>query len=131
MILSSLAALLFCTAFAAERTVVSGVVLDASTREGEPAAVLQFFNAADADTPVAYVITDMDGTFSQELPGEGTYTLIYTGVGRQDCRVDFTLNGEESLNLGEILIEDDVEALEAASVMAQRTLVKMEVDRMS
>ena len=43
----------------------------------------------------------------------------------------FTLEGQETLDLGDILIQDDVEALKGASVMAQRNLVKMEVDRMS
>ena len=124
-------AALFCTVLSAQRTVVTGDILDALTKQGEPAAVLQFFRADDATTPVAYTTTDLDGAFSQVLTGKGAYTLFFSGIGRQDRKVPFTLDGEESLDLGDILIEDDIEALAEASVTAQRPLVKMEVDRMS
>ena len=124
-------AALFCTVLSAQRTVVTGDILDALTKQGEPAAVLQFFRADDATTPVAYTTTDLDGTFSQVLTGKGAYTLFFSGIGRQDRKVPFTLDGEENLDLGDILIEDDIEALAEASVTAQRPLVKMEVDRMS
>ena len=131
-ILTSLVfAALFCTVLSAQRTVVTGDILDALTKQGEPAAVLQFFRADDATTPVAYTTTDLDGTFSQVLTGKGAYTLFFSGIGRQDRKVPFTLDGEENLDLGDILIEDDIEALAEASVTAQRPLVKMEVDRMS
>ena len=128
---SLLLAVLFSTALSAQRTVVTGDILDALTRQGEPAAVLQFFRADDASKPVAYTTTDLDGAFSQVLTGRGSYTLLFSGIGRQERKVPFTLDGEESLDLGDILIEDDIEALAEASVTAQRPLVKMEVDRMS
>ena len=115
----------------AQSTVVCGAVLDSLTREGEPAAVVQFFKAPDAEKPVAFTTTDMDGKFCQLLTGAGEYTLLFSGVGRQDRRISFTLNGEESYGLGEILIQDDVQSLKSASVTAQRPLVKMEVDRMT
>ena len=128
---SLLLAVLFSTALSAQRTVVTGDILDALTRQGEPAAVLQFFRADDASKPVAYTTTDLDGAFSQVLTGKGSYTLLFSGIGRQERKVPFTLDGEESLDLGDILIEDDIEALAEASVTAQRPLVKMEVDRMT
>ena len=128
---SLLLAVLFSTALSAQRTVVTGDILDALTRQGEPAAVLQFFRADDASKPVAYTTTDLDGAFSQVLTGKGAYTLLFSGIGRQERKVPFTLDGEESLDLGDILIEDDIEALAEASVTAQRPLVKMEVDRMT
>ena len=115
----------------AQSTVVCGAVLDSLTREGEPAAVVQFFKAPDTEKPVAFTTTDMDGKFCQLLTGAGEYTLLFSGVGRQDRRISFTLNGEESYGLGEILIQDDVQSLKSASVTAQRPLVKMEVDRMT
>ncbi|NLZ19313.1 MAG: TonB-dependent receptor [Bacteroidales bacterium] len=124
-------AVIFSTALSAQRTLVKGDILDALTRQGEPAAVLQFFRADDTAHPVAFTTTDLDGAFSQVLTGKGAYTLYFSGIGRQDCRIPFTLDGEETLDLGEILIEDDIEALAEASVTAQRPLVKMEVDRMT
>ena len=126
-----LAALSSAATLSAQRTVVSGTVLDSLSRQGEPAAVLQFFKATDTEKPVAFTTTGTDGRFSQTLTAAGDYTLLYTGVGRMERRIPFTLAGEETLDLGDILIQDDVEALKGASVMAQRNLVKMEVDRMS
>ena len=126
--------ILSVTAFAtlhAQSTVVCGAVLDSLTRQGEPAAVVQFFKAPDAEKPVAFTTTDMDGKFCQLLTGAGEYTLLFSGVGRQDRRIVFTLNGEESYGLGEILVQDDIQSLKSASVTAQRPLVKMEVDRMT
>ncbi|MCR4860672.1 MAG: TonB-dependent receptor family protein [Bacteroidales bacterium] len=131
LIVSLLSALLFCLALPAQHTVVSGAVLDSLSRQGEPAAVLQFFHEGDSDKPVAFTTTDTDGRFSQVLSARGTYTLLFTGVGRLDRRVGFTLEGQETLDLGEILVRDDVQALKSASVTAQRPLVRMEVDRMS
>ena len=131
IITSLILSVLFCTALSAQRTVVKGDILDALTRQGEPAAVLQFFSADDATKPIAYTTTDMDGAFSQVLTGRGTYTLYFSGIGRQERKIPFTLDGQESLDLGDILIEDDIEALAEASVTAQRPLVKMEVDRMT
>ena len=131
ILISLLTVLLSCTVASAQKTVVTGIVLDSLSRQGEPAAVLQFFKSPDADKPVAFTTTDSDGRFSQLLTGEGAYTLLFSGVGRQDRRVAFVLEGQESLDLGEILVRDDVEALKGASVTAQRPLVKMEVDRIS
>ncbi|MBO7575105.1 MAG: TonB-dependent receptor, partial [Bacteroidales bacterium] len=131
-ILILITAVLTGTALSAQQeTVVCGAILDSLSRQGEPAAVVQFFKAPDADKPLAFTTTDTDGRFCQLLPGRGEYTLLFTGVGRQDRRVAFSIGEEESINLGDILIQDDVQALKGASVTAQRPLVKMEVDRMS
>ena len=124
-------AALSLTALKAQSTVVCGAVLDSLTRQGEPAAVIQFFKAPDTEKPVAFTTTDMDGKFCQLLPSMGEYTLLFTGVGRRDRRITFSLNGEEDHGLGEILIQDDVQSLKSASVTAQRPLVKMDVDRMT
>ena len=125
------ALLSYTTLSAQQQTVVCGAILDSLSRQGEPAAVVQFFKAPDTGKPIAFTTTDTDGRFCQQLPGRGEYTLLFSGVGRQDRRVPFSIGEEESINLGEILIQDDVQALKSASVTAQRPLVKMEVDRMS
>ena len=123
--------LLSCAMAFAQRTVVSGIVLDSLSREGEPSAVLQFFKAPDYEKPIAFTTADADGRFSQVLSGTGDYQLMFTNVGRKTLRKAFRLNGESSLDLGEILIQDDVETLQAGSVVAMRPHVKMEVDRMT
>ncbi len=123
--------LLACTATLAQRTVVSGSVLDSLTRQGEPAAVLQFFKAADLEKPIAFTTTDTDGRFSQILTGKGEYQLLFSNMGRKTLRRNFTLDGSEALDLGTLLVQDDVQVLQAGGVTALRPLVKMDVDKMT
>ena len=130
MILVSVLLLGSMPAFA-QKTIVTGRVLDSLTREGEPGAVLQFFQAQDLEKPVAYTTADEEGRFWQRLDGSGNYELLFSGVGRFSERRSFVIPGQtDTLDLGEILIRDDVEMLSAGVVVAQRPLVKMEVDKM-
>ena len=130
MILVSVLLLGSMPAFA-QKTIVTGRVLDSLTREGEPGAVLQFFQAQDLEKPVAYTTADEEGRFWQRLDGSGNYELLFSGVGRFSERCSFVIPGQtDTLDLGEILIRDDVEMLSAGVVVAQRPLVKMEVDKM-
>lgn len=115
----------------AQRTAVTGTIRDSLTREGEPAAILQFFQTSDLEKPIAFTTTDADGTFSQVLTGTGSFRLLFSNLGRKTLTRDFTLDGSASLDLGDILIQDDVQTLEAGGVTALRPLVKMEVDKMT
>ena len=125
--------ILVCIAFmaSAQSTVISGVVLDSLSRAGEPAAVLQFFKSSDREKPIAFTTTDVDGNFTQVLTGAGEYIASYSNVGRKTVNRLFTISGQERLNLGEILVQDDVQVLDAGKVTALRTLVKMDVDKMT
>jgi len=127
-----LSALLLSLPTFAQKTIVTGVVRDSLTREGEPAAVLQFFKSSDTEKPVAFTTADEEGRFTQRLDGSGAYELLFSGIGRMPVRRHFVIPGQQdTLDLGEILIKDDVETLSAGVVTAQRTLVKMEVDKMT
>ena len=127
-----LSALLVSLPTFAQKTIVTGVVRDSLTREGEPAAVLQFFQASNLEKPVAYTTTDDEGRFFQRLDGSGDYELLFSGIGRKPARRSFVIPGQQdTLDLGEILIQDDVETLAAGVIVAQRNLVKMEVDKMT
>lgn len=115
----------------AKSTIVVGSVRDSLTFEGEPAAVLQFFRNTDLEKPVAFTTTDIDGNFVQELVIEGEYVAVYSNVGRRTVTLSFSTEGRDSLRLGDILVQDDVEMLEAGKVTALRPLVKMDVDKMT
>lgn len=113
------------------QTTVKGIILDSLTRSGEPAAVIQFFKAENLEQPLAYTTTSEDGSFSKEIEGAGQYELRFSNMGRKPRVLKFELQGQPELDLGEILIEDDVQALKAGSVTAQKVLVKMDVDRIT
>ena len=57
--------------------------------------------------------------------------MLVSNIGKRQCSIGFALEGLDSLDLGTILIEDDVQTLKAGSVTAQKTLVKMDVDRIT
>ena len=116
----------------AQKVQISGTVLDKQTRQGEPSAILQFFKAPDTEKPIAFTTTDTEGRFVHTLTGKGDYSVLFSNMGRKSVTVPFTINeGDTAIDLGEILIEDDIETLKAGTVTAQRPLVKMEVDRMT
>ena len=116
---------------AQEIRTVKGIVLDSLTRQPEPAAILQFFKVDDDSKAVAFTTTAEDGTFSHTFDIKGNYYLLFDNMGRKQARRYFKINGEEVIDLGEILVEDAAEVLKAGSVTAMRPLVKMEVDKIT
>ena len=127
-----LASLFAATAAFAQshETVVKGVVLDSLTREGEPAAVIEFYEMANTDKAVAFTTTDVDGNFSHTFTLKGDYCLRFNNLGRKIIKRCFTIGDDPVLDLGEILAQDQYETLQAGTVTAMRPLVKMEVDKM-
>ena len=119
------------TASAQEIRTVKGIVLDSLTRQGEPAAILQFFKVNDDSKAVAFTTTAEDGTFSHTFDVKGEYYMLFSNMGRKEVRRYFKINGEEVIDLGEILVQDAAEMLKAGSVTAMRPLVKMEVDKIT
>ena len=125
------AALLSVSAFA-QKTTVRGVVLDSLTRVGEPAAILQFYRLPDMEKAVAFTTTDEEGRFSHSFTLAGDYVMVFDNMGRKVQRRNFTVPADTpEVDLGEILAQDSAEMLEAGTVTAMRTLVKMEVDKMT
>ncbi len=130
LVVSIVLALLSVSSFAGS-IIVTGTVKDSLTFEGEPSAVLQFFMVSDMEKPVAFTTTDLEGNFEQELTVEGRYVAVYSNVGRKTVTRTFEMTDEERLSLGDILVQDDVEMLDAGRVTALRPLVKMDVDKMT
>ena len=116
----------------AQKTTVTGVVLDSLTRQGEPAAILQFYKLPDTEKAVAFTTTDEEGRFSHSFTLAGDYVMVFDNMGRKVQRRNFTVPAAtEVVDLGEILAQDSAEMLKAGQVTAMRPLVKMEVDKMT
>ena len=120
-----------CVTAHGQTTAVIGVIADSLTREGEPAAVLQFFKDGDPSKPIAFTVTDESGRFIQTLTGKGEHRMLFSNMGRKQRSISFTLEGKDTLDLGTILVEDDVQTLKAGSITAQKTLVQMDVDKIT
>lgn len=114
---------------AAQQATVKGKVLDAESREGEIGAIIQFIDPS-AGKAVAFTSAGEDGSFAQSVKCCRQYTIQVSNLGRKTIEKTIQLD-KEDLDLGELLMESDENQLDAATVTTQRTLVKMEVDKMS
>ena len=115
----------------AQKTIVKGVVIDSLTQEGEPFATIRIYKQGNREKPVAMNVTDMDGVFAQEVNGMGAFEVLFSSVGKANKYVPFTLNGQSELSLDTIYVAEDMQQLKGVEVVAQRPLVKMEVDKMT
>ena len=115
----------------AQKTTVKGVLVDKTQAKANPFATARIFKAGKTDKPVAMFLTDKDGRFSHELAGKGRYTLVFSSVGKEELRQDITLGDKAVLDLGTLYIKENAKALKGVEVVAQKPLVKMEVDKMS
>ena len=115
----------------AQKTTVKGVLMSKSQNESEPFATVRIFKAGKSDKPVAMFLTDENGLFSQEVKGKGKYDIVFSSVGKEDLRQTIDLEGNGQLDLGTLYIKDNDNMLNDVVVVAQKPLVKMDVDKMS
>ena len=115
----------------AQKTTVSGVLMDKTLNEGEPFATVRVFKAGKSDKPIAMFITDENGRFQQEVKGKGKFDIVFSSVGKEELRQSIELGKETPLDLGTIFMKENETMLKGVEVVAQKPLVKMEVDKMS
>ena len=113
------------------QTTVKGVLMDETLGEAEPFATVRVFKAGKTDKPVAMFLTKEDGQFSEKVNGKGKFDIVFSSVGKEDVRQTIDLGNENELNLGTVYIKENATMLKGVEVVAQKPLVKMEVDKMS
>ena len=123
--------LTFSAVVMAQKTTVTGVLMDDNLKEGEPFATVRVFKAGKQNKPVAMFLTDENGKFSQEVKGKGRFDIVFSSIGKEDVSKTVELGKETPVNLGTIYIKDGETMLKGVEVVAQKPLVKMEVDKMS
>jgi len=118
-----------CVTAHGQTSTISGVLLDSLTHEGEPYATIRVYKGKKSETPVAMSVTAEDGKFSQKVTGQGSYIVSFTSMGRKEIlrRVQLTEAGG-TIDLGNLLVQDDTKQLKGVEVVAQKPLVKMETD---
>ena len=125
----SLAVILMATTAAAQTT-VKGVLVDQTLGEGEPYATVRIIKQG-SEKAAAQFLTGVDGRFSQQVSGRGKYDIVFSSVGKEDLHRPIELTGSGTLNLDTLYIKDSATALQGVEIVAQKPLVKMEVDKMS
>ena len=115
----------------AAQTTVKGVLTDENLGEAEPFATVRVFKHGKTDKPVAMFLTKEDGSFSQQVKGKGRYDIVFSSVGKEDLKQTITLSNQGTLDLGTLLIKENATMLKGVEIVAQKPLVKMDVDKMS
>ena len=115
----------------AQKTTVKGMLVDEATGESEPFATIRVFKSGKTEKPSAMFLTDVDGKFSHEVSGKGLFDIVFSSVGKEDLKKSVRLGETEVLNLDTVYIKENATVLKGVEVVAQKPLVKMEVDKMT
>lgn len=112
------------------QSVVKGRLLDSSTRVPEVGAVVEVFDGpVSGGKTVGYAVSDSLGRFSAKakLSGEGAVRVM--NLGRKT--VELGISPAATVELGDILLEDDVQNLAGSTVTALKTLVRIDADKLT
>ena len=123
--------MLMISAVMTAQTTVKGVLTDENLGEAEPFATVRVFKHGKTDKPVAMFLTKEDGSFSQQVKGKGHYDIVFSSVGKEDLKKTVELEGKGILNLDTLYIKENATMLKGVEIVAQKPLVKMDVDKMS
>ena len=109
--------------------IVSGIVKDSLTNEGELAATVRIYKDG-VESPVSMGTSDMDGKFELPVKDAGDYMLMITSVGKSTINQPFTVNSQyQNVALGVLFMQELSETLNDLVVVASKPLVKMDVDK--
>lgn len=110
---------------------IKGTVVDSLTSEGEPYATVRLTIPGKRAEAVKMAVTDKAGRFTITAPARGKYVLTISSMGRADIVKDIDTNGNgRAIDLGTILIKDDRNELSGVEVVAQKPLVKADIDKL-
>ncbi len=109
---------------------IKGILLDSLTQEGEPYATIKIVKKEAPANTLKMLVTDMKGKFQEKVRGTGNFVMTITSVGRNSIIKDFTVKaGETEVDLGTLYVVDATNELGQVEVVAQKPLVKVDVDK--
>ena len=111
---------------------VKGVLVDSLSNEGEPYATIRISLSETPTKPVRLAVTSDNGKFNEKLESPGRYIISFSSVGKNMVQRDFTLSEQvKAVDLGRILMSEATEMLKGVEVVAQKPLVKAEMDKVT
>lgn len=111
---------------------VKGILKDSLLNEAEPYATIRFMKKNEPEKPVKLAVTDESGRFNEKLPAAGHYIIQISSVGKQTVTREFTLSEkQQESDLGTLYTTEATEVLKGVEVVAQKPLVKAEIDKIS
>lgn len=111
---------------------VKGILLDSVSNEPVAYATIGIAYKEKPQKAVKMFVTDTKGRFSELLPGAGKYIITLSSVGNRSVVHDFcTKEAEKVVDLGILYTRESVEELGGVTVLAQKPLVKVDVDKIA
>ncbi len=105
-------------------------LVDSVAQEGIPYATV---SAARVETPEVYVkrlASGIDGDFELALDSAGAYVVTFESVGMNTVMREVRVSIEQKrIELGDIMMSESKELLDEVSVVAQKPLVKTDLDK--
>lgn len=126
--ISTLVLVLCSTALFAQRFSLEGIVKDQDSLVLEGATV--YLQSISDSVPMSYGITNKNGKFSLQVNAEDDKQAIFNiaYLGYKPYRKNITVPEGKTLNLGTIFLEDQVESLNAVSIIGKAPPVVIKKD---
>lgn len=109
---------------------LKGILLDSLTQEGEPYATIKVVKKEAPARAIKMMVTDMKGKFQEKIPCTGNFIMTITSVGRSSIVKNFSVKaGEKMVDFGNLYITDASNELGQVEIVAQKPLVKADIDK--
>ncbi|ADV42440.1 outer membrane beta-barrel family protein [Bacteroides helcogenes] len=109
---------------------IKGILLDSLTQEGEPYATIKIVKKEAPAKALKMLVTDMKGRFREKVPGSGDFVMTISSVGRNSIVKSFSVQpGEKEVDFGTLYVTDASKELGEVEIVAQKPLVKVDVDK--
>ena len=110
---------------------IKGVLLDSLSQEGEPYATIRITKKGVPDKAVKMAVTGANGKFQEKLNvPAGDYVISISSIGKAPVVKDFTLRSSTKIvDLGTLYSSEANNELKGVEVVAQKPLVKVDVDK--
>ena len=111
---------------------VKGILVDSLSNEGEPYATIRITMKSQPEKPVKMNVTDEKGKFKETLSMPGEYSITFSSIGKNTVTKTFSLSdSKKTIDLGNIFTSEATEVLKGVEVVAQKPLVKAEIDKIA
>ncbi len=111
---------------------VKGVLLDSISKTGEPYSTIRIFKKTAPNKPIKVLTTDLNGKFTQKISEEGNLVISFTSVGKSVVYKEFSAQpNSTTIDLGVIYTKENAKELKGVEVVAQKPLVKAEIDKLA
>lgn len=113
--------------------IIKGFFVDSLTNQGEPYATIKITKENFTDKALKMAVTNNDGGFQVAMTASlGNYLITISSIGKRTVVKNFRLvSGEQAVDLGKLYTSESTNELKGVEIVAQKPLVKVEVDKLS